>query len=512
MNKQERRYALRLVALILVLTVTGLARAQQDDPRAKELEALRDMVQSLEKSLQEVRARLAELEGRRAGGTNAPATTVAPSSTATNLVVPPANYMSIATLKLDLPTPAGGLEASDPSPIPFYDTVTDEQTGAPRVDNRPVDPSLVGFIPLPGTKTMIRFGGNVRLDTIYDFADNGNPNQFVPSSIPVAGQPGADGGPRTTIEAKGTRLNFEVRRPVGDDGRLRIYYENDFFGDSASPGMDYRLRHFYGQAWNVLIGQTFTAFMDADAWPDVVDYAGPNAIINRRQPQIRYSLPVYQGKDKLNLIFSIEQPTSDISTTAAGMPPGAEPVSIAPDGVVGLRWERPQRAHVQLSGLFRGIGYDADNAPDQEVFGWGANLTGAFHVFSGDKITWQVAYGHGMARYVNDLGSTDEDAALDPSGNLTALPVFAATAGYTHQWSPHFRSTATYGYVHVDPTPSLGPLAVKETQYASFNLVWHPTTSFRMGLEYLYGFKSVQDDSERNAHRLDFVIRYDLIR
>jgi hypothetical protein len=167
---------------------------------------------------------------------------------------------------------------------------------------------------------------------------------------------------------------------------------------------------------------------------------------------------------------------------------------------------------VQLSGLFRGIGYDADNAPDQEVFGWGANLTGAFHVFSGDKITWQVAYGHGMARYVNDLGSTDEDAALDPSGNLTALPVFAATAGYTHQWSPHFRSTATYGYVHVDPTPSLGPLAVKETQYASFNLVWHPTTSFRMGLEYLYGFKSVQDDSERNAHRLDFVIRYDLIR
>ena len=117
-----------------------------------------------------------------------------------------------------------------------------------------------------------------------------------------------------------------------------------------------------------------------------------------------------------------------------------------------------------------------------------------------------------MARYVNDVGSTDLDAALDSSGNLKALPVFAATVGYTHQWAPHFRSTATYGWLQVDPTASLGAFAVEETQYASFNLVWHPTKSFRMGLEYLYGFKSVQDDSERNAHRLDFVIRYDLIR
>ena len=40
--------------------------------------------------------------------------------------------------------------------------------------------------------------------------------------------------------------------------------------------------------------------------------------------------------------------------------------------------------------------------------------------------------------------------------------------------------------------------------------MWHPTPSFRMGLEYLYGRKETLDRSERDAHRLDFVVRYDL--
>ena len=82
------------------------------------------------------------------------------------------------------------------SPIPDYDTFNDYQQPAPRPNNEPIDPSLAGFIPIPGTKSMVRFGGSARVDAIYDFEDNGNPNQFVPSTIPVTGQPGANGGER----------------------------------------------------------------------------------------------------------------------------------------------------------------------------------------------------------------------------------------------------------------------------------------------------------------------------
>jgi hypothetical protein len=33
-----------------------------------------------------------------------------------------------------------------------------------------------------------------------------------------------------------------------------------------------------------------------------------------------------------------------------------------------------------------------------------------------------------------------------------------------------------------------------------------------MGLEYLYGEKETIDDSSGDAHRLNFVIRYDLVK
>jgi len=480
----------------------------QDNTQEQELEALRNTVQQLEKSLGEVRAKLAALE--RTPPAPAPINPVVAASVAgTN---PPAgsNYLTVAGQKIPLPMPAPSLETYGRSPIPDYDAFNDQQA-APRPDNRPIDPELKGFIPIPGTKSMIRFGGSARLDTIYDFENNGNPNQFVPSSFPVAGQPGADGGPETTIEAKGTRISFELRRPVGDEGSLRIYNEDDFFNDSTSPNMSFRVRHFYGQAWNLLIGQTFTTFMNIDAWPDVVDYAGPNALINRRQAQIRYSPGIYEGVGEMHLLFSVEQPGSDISTTATGMPAGAEPVSRAPDGVAGWRWEGDV-GHVQLTGLFRSVGYDAPNNADQSVFGWGASGSGAFNLFQADKLLWQVSYGHGMARYVNDLGSANLDAAPDNAGNLKAIPVFSAVTGYTHEWSKHFRTTASVGYVHADPTASLGPLAIEQTTYASLNLVWHPTTSFRMGLEYLYGTKQTQGGDDADGHRLDFVFRYDLVR
>lgn len=499
------------VVLALLLACRGAAQAQED-PRAKELEALRSTVQQLEKALQDVRTKLAEMEQKQSA---APVTNlvvvmpvVSPVGTNANAG---SNYMIIAGQKIVLPEPVIAPDAQGRSPIVNYDTFNDYQLASPRPDNKPIDPSLVGFIPIPGTRSMIRFGGSARLDAIYDFADNGNPNQFVPSSIPVDGQAGEDGGGRSTIHAKGTRISFEARRPVGEDGSLRIFNENDFFDDSASSGMKFRVRHFYGQAWNLLVGQTYSAFMDIDAWPDVLDYAGPNASINKRQAQVRYSPPIYDGVGKMHLLFSLEQPDSDLSTSATGVPAGAKTVTRTPDGVAGWRWEGDV-GHVQLSGLFRNIGYEADNAPDDTVFGWGANAAGAFNLFAADKLFWQVAYGHGMARYVNDIGSADLDAAPDSSGDLEALPVLATVIGYTHQWSKQFRSTASYGYIHAEAPASLGAFAVEETQYASANLVWNPTKAFRMGLEYLYGFKETRNAADSDAHRLNFVFRYDLIR
>jgi hypothetical protein len=85
-------------------------------------------------------------------------------------------------------------------------------------------------------------------------------------------------------------------------------------------------------------------------------------------------------------------------------------------------------------------------------------------------------------------------------------------AGYTHHWGDHWRSTVSGGYVHVDAPSSLGPFTIDTTLYGSANVMWHPTENFRMGFEYLYGHKETLNSSERDAHRIDFVVRYDLVR
>jgi hypothetical protein len=467
------------------------------------MDELKAMVKAMQKTIAEQNSRIATLEKQL----NQPKPVPASAAKA-----PAGSNRSITVLGQNVPVaelPANAVP-KERSAVRDADNIADLQQAAPRANNAPLDPSLKGFIAIPGTDTIFKIGGSARIDAIVDFANNGNPNLFTPSTIPVPGEVGSQGGERTTLETKGTRLSLELRRPVPFDSTLRIYTEFDFFDDSTSNTMRPRVRHFYGQAWNFLIGQTYSAFMDVDAFPDVVDYQGPNGILNRRQPQIRYTLPVYNGQSKVQLFASIEQPDGNIDTSTDEFAPDSSVVNHVPDGVLGFRWEGI-RGHLQGSGLFRELSFEADHGPRKNVFGWGASLSGALNLFEKDKLTAQATYGDGVARYVNDISGEDLDAAVD-HGRFKAIPVFATVAGYTHQWSDHWRSTISGGYVHAEAPDSLGPFAIDSTVYASANLMWHPTTSFRMGLEYLYGRKETLDHSERDAHRLDFVLRYDLVR
>lgn len=461
-----------------------------------EIEELKAMVRAMQKTIETQNERIATLEKQRV----APAPKPKPDGRSVNVA-----GLSVPTAELPpsaLPTEKSAVRDSD--------TFGDVQQAAPRPNNVPLDPKLKGFIAIPGTDTIFKIGGSARVDAIMDLGNSGNPNQFVPSSIPVPGEAGWDGGERSALHAKGTRLSLELRRPVAFDGTLRIYSEYDFFDDSASSAMKFRVRHFYGQAWNFLIGQTYSAFQDIDVFPDVVDYQGPNAIINRRQPQIRYTLPLHEGDTKMVLFASVEQPEGKLDLEDEEIPQDLSMVNHTPDAIAGFRWEGTL-GHVQAAGLFRELSFESDNGPSDDTFGWGATVAAALNVFEKDKLSAQVTYGEGVARYINDLSGENLDAVIQ-NGRLKAVPVFAAMAGYTHHWNDHWRSTVSGGYVKVDAPDSVDRFAIDNTFYASGNLMWHPTTSFRLGLEYLYGRKETVDGSERDAHRLNFVVRYDLVR
>lgn len=481
--------------------LTALALAPAAFAQQSEIEELKAAMRVMQKTITEQSARIATLEKQQ--HEPKPATPGKPKAASDRSV-------TVAGMNVPLAELPANAVPKERSTVRDADAFLDLQSAAPRVNNAPLDPKLKGFIVIPGTDTMFKIGGSARLDGIADLSNNGNPNQFVPSSIPVPGEAGWDGGERSTLHAKGTRLSLELRRPVAWDGTLRIYSEYDFFDDSTSSSMKFRARHFYGQAWNFLIGQTYSAFQDIDAFPDVVDYQGPNGIVNKRQPQIRYTLPIYEGASKVQLFASIEQPDSDIDTSSAEFPEGATTLTHTPDGIAGFRWEG-SLGHVQGAALFRELSFETDNGPSEDTFGWGVTLAGALNLFEKDKFSAQVTFGEGVARYINDLSGENLDATLD-GGRLEAIPVFAAMAGYTHHWNDRWRSTISGGYVHVDAPTSLDRFTIDNTLYGSANLMWHPTSSFRMGLEYLYGRKETIDGSERDAHRLNFVVRYDLVR
>jgi hypothetical protein len=509
----------RNVSLVLTLL---FAAAPSAFAQSSEIDELKATMKAMQQVIADQNARIAALEKQqhhpKAQATPAtknevashqPATVAASTSTTTQ---PAESQRSVSIAEVSVPTaniPANAVP-NERAAIRDADTFLDQQNAAPRANNAPLDPSLKGFIPIPGTDTIFKIGGSARLDGILDFANNGNPNQFVPSTIPVPGQAGENGGERTTLHAKGTRLSLELRRPVPYDGTLRIFTEYDFFDNSTSSSMSFRVRHFYGQAWNFLIGQTFSGFMDIDVFPDVVDYQGPNGIVNRRVPQVRYTQPIYDRGSKVQLYISAEQPDARINTGTSEFVASSSTVNHLPDTVLGARWEG-SLGHLQTSTVFRELSFESDDGPDDNVFGWGVSLSGALNLFEKDKLALQVTYGEGASRYINDLSGELLDAALE-NGKFCAIPAFATMIGYTHHWNEHWRSTVSGGYVQADPPDSLGAFAIDHTYYASVNLMWHPTTSFRMGLEYLYGAKETMNGAERDAHRLDFVVRYDLVR
>jgi hypothetical protein len=494
-------------ALIALPFFAAAPRVSAQDNEIAELKA---MVAAMQQTIAEQNERIATLEKRQAAQTAGRADEAVERPAASSPRRPQAAAPAIAAAEPPLPETSAAVVAVDPGPMRDADTFADLQRAAPRANNAPLDPKLKGFIPIPGTETMFKIGGSARVDTILDLENNGNPNQFVPSTIPVPGQAGWNGGQRTSFHTKGTRLNLELRRPVAYDDTLRIYSEYDFFDDSTSNSMKFRTRHFYGQAWNFLIGQTFSAFMDVDAFPDVVDYQGPNGILNRRQPQIRYTHPIAEGECSTQFFVSLEQPDSKIDTGTAEFTAPSSAVNHGPDGVLGFRWEGPQ-GHLQSAAIFRSLSFESDSGPSEDTVGWGLSLSGSLNVSEKDKFSAQVSYGEGIARYVNDLSGENLDAAF-VAGDLEPIPVFAAMAGYTHHWNDHWRSTVAGGFVQVDAPGSLGRFAIDRTLYGSANLMWHPTPSFRTGLEYLYGNKETLDGSERDAHRFNFVIRYDLVR
>jgi hypothetical protein len=380
--------------------------------------------------------------------------------------------------------------------------MNDQQEAAARAGNLIMDPKYTGFIQIPNTEVIMKFNAKPHLDLTMDSGNAGDKYRFVPAKIPVEGDPTEGGGGQFNINANGSQLRWDVRAP-NLPGSPRFYYQNDFFGQSGAD-MKYRLQHLYGSVYNIVGGFTYGVFENPDAWPDTVDYEGPNAVNFARRPLVHYKMPINQN---WNATFGVEKPDIYVDTTGDDTATLDTPI---PDLGANLRWESSGLGHMQFSAIVRSIGVNSPTFGDDNVPGWGLNAGGSYNLTANDTLLGLVNYGEGIGGMGNDASFVNSDAAFNENGELEALPYWSGLLALTHKWNEKWRSTATYGYVNLDNTEAQTGDAYHATSYASANVVCQLRRQLTVGLEGLYGDKETKDGAEGDVFRIQLGFVYSI--
>jgi len=487
---KNRRLTVAVGLLITVLGPSG-TRAQSDSS-TQDVNEMRKQLNELRQQLRQLETRLGELDSRRA--TEAAVPPAAPSTKQEGTI------QSTQVPAQAPPSPQVGQATGT------YTTFSEDSVAAARFDNVPLDPKYKGFFRLPGTQTILKIGGYFKTDFIYDLKPAGNTDSFIPSSIPI---PTAVGVNNATVSVRPTRMNLDFRVPTAQFGDIRFYVEGDLFGTNATTP---RLRHAYAQGRNLLIGQTFSNFMDPDAFPDTLDFQGPNGMVSIRNPQLRYGIAL---SPSTTLYISLEKPSSDVIFKTPQF--SSQPNAPSPDGAIRLRQEF-ERGHFQVAAMFRSIAAFVTTTPiakTDSVFGWGVNASTGIELFGKDNVIFAVAAGHGISRYLQDTSGLGIDAEPNSSTSLKATPAVGVEAAYQHYWLKKLRSSAIYSYAAVNNTSflvSATPGTYNHATYTGANLIWNPYGSFNVGAEFLYGWAMEQSGLKANAPRIQFSAKYSFVK
>jgi hypothetical protein len=358
--------------------------------------------------------------------------------------------------------------------------------------------SLPGYLQIPGTDASMKLGGYVKMSIVQSFDPVGSTDRFAPGTIPVPADPG-DLDNQANLTTRQSRLNLDMRRN-STLGPLRAFIEGDF----AGAGDTLRLRHAYGQLGRILAGQTWSTMVDLKAHPEEIDFEGLNAGVYVRQPQLRF-FPSFG--ENLELAIAVEDPNPDVT--------GGTGLTEVPDVVAAIRFSSWDRLHVKAALLLRQIRAVPDSNPGTSAKeeGWGLSVSGHVNVpFWGerDEFTYQLNYGDGIGRYINDLGTVGgQDAAFDPvTGELKTLTAFGGYLAYQHWWSEKMRSTLVAGYTDVDNLDFQPDDAYRQTKRVTANLLFSPIPRVDIGAEVLWGERTNKDGSSADALQLQIAAKY----
>jgi hypothetical protein len=389
---------------------------------------------------------------------------------------------------------SGGPSGSDPAPAAGGEQAP--QTG-PKIVEQGLFPKSIA---IPGTDLSLAIGGYIKVDFIQDFSGIGDAFEFKTNSIPVEGSSAADQSGRTTIHARETRFNLDLRSNGTGRHPFRAFVEGDFFGD----GNSFRLRHGYGEFGPILGGQTWSTFQDISARGLTIDFEGPDGEVFVRQAMIRFT---HRIDEHWSIAVAAENPSpqfavpSDLTGSArAAMPdiPGY------------VRYQRGA-GHVQVAGLVRQLRFDGTGDSDNAATaGWGVNTTFVYPIFEGYQLLGQFAIGEGTGRYIEGVSGQNLDAVLASTGSLQGIRTQSGNLGYIHRWSATVKSGLNFSTSYVEDDAALPSTAIDRLMDIRGNVVWTPYRLVDIGGELLWGERRNKNGASGDAWRFQFAVIYRL--
>ncbi|MDK2776825.1 MAG: porin [Pseudomonadota bacterium] len=306
--------------------------------------------------------------------------------------------------------------------------------------------------------TTVSIGGYVKADMVYKNHGNVGANATIFARQHVAA---VDEDAESTIDMTARESRLWVKTSSMQGGKpLTTYMELDFYGSDGSEmvsnNFDPRLRHAYGSWGNLLIGQTWSTFVDPAHFGELNAFGQHASTIFIRQTQVRYTQPFSGG----SVMLALENPQDGDDT------------SKTPDMVVRVNFDGDW-GHASLGALGRELS-DGDDQSFESAY----SLTAKLNLPTGGDIRAQYNTGN-LGRYMGVAAYPDEDAtATDLSG-------FEST-GYSvalrHPWSKQFASNVMYSATEADSDVSIGGLESSSSLHV--NLMYYATPKIRFGAEY----------------------------
>jgi len=463
-------FTLILTAFLLLSLLSLPTLAQDPQKPTPEVQQLKDRLQQLEQTVEQLKAQIHSIDEAKKSGVAAGEQISAPAASASMTSAP----MGAAP------------------------------TAAPRSPDTPAGESSFTIY------------GFAMLDAGYQFKQ-ADPNWFDtvrPVKLPAfRDQFAPDGNFFTSVRQ--SRFGAKSSTPT-KYGELKTIFEFELFGTGVDAGQTtFRLRHAYGELGQFGAGQNWSNFVDPDVFPSTNEYWGPNGIAWYRNVQFRW-MPI---KGRNSVTIGVERPgaSADIGKAADRIElQGVKPRFPLPDLTGNVRFTRDW-GHVQIAGVLRHMKWEdtvADNVDlSGSATGAGIGITSVLKFGENNTGKFSFVYGNGIQNYMNDapvdVGVERTQAGANPPIRGVALPLTGVMAYLDHKWSERWASSIGYSMINISNSNGQTPDAFRRGHYGSGNILFFPVSNVMLGSELIWGRREnfLDGFSSEDVH-LQFSFKY----